>query len=75
MFAPIARIVIYAKDVEKLAEFYRRVFEFKDVAQAKETLAARGIRLGAIHRSTNSNYCNGRDPEGNHLSIGDRGIS
>jgi predicted enzyme related to lactoylglutathione lyase len=116
MFAPIARIVIYAKDAEKLAEFYRRVFELKDVgpsedgwielaaggcnlafhraaktadhrraaakivfgvkdvAQAKATLAARGLRLGAIHRSPNSNFCNGRDPEGNHLSIGDRGF-
>jgi hypothetical protein len=30
--------------------------------------------LGAIHRSPNSNFCNGRDPEGNHPSIGDRGL-
>ncbi len=117
MFAPITRIVIYAKNVEKLAEFYRRVFELtdfgpgedgwielaaggcnlalhrasktadhrraaakivfgvKDVAQAKATLVARGLRLGTIHRSPNSNFCNGRDPEGNHLCIGDRGVS
>ena len=116
MFAPIARIVIYAKDVEKLADFYRRVFELKDVgpseegwielaaggcnlalhraaktadyrraaakivfgvrdvAQAKEILAARGFRLGATSLSLYSNFCTGRDPEGNHLSIGDRGV-
>jgi predicted enzyme related to lactoylglutathione lyase len=117
MFAPITRVVIYAKDVEILAEFYRRVFELKDagppedgwielaaggcnlafhraaksadhrraaakivfgvknVAQAKKALAARGLVLGAIHKSPHSNFCNGRDPEGNHLSIGDRGVS
>ena len=46
----------------------------RDVAEAKKTLTARGLRRGVIHRSPNSNFCNGRDPEGHHLSIGDRGI-
>jgi hypothetical protein len=116
LFAPIAWIGIEAKGSEKLAEFYRRVFELKkvgpradvlielaaggcnlafrlsaktadpqraaskiiagtrDVAEAKKTLAARGLRLGVIHRSRHSNFCNRRDPEGNHPSSGDRGI-
>ncbi len=52
----------------------KMVFGVTDVAQAKRTLVARGFRLGAIHRSPHSNFCNGRDPEGNHLSIGDRGV-
>ncbi len=52
----------------------KMVFGVTDVAQAEKTLVARGFRLGAIHRSPHSNFCNGRDPEGNHLSIGDRGV-
>jgi len=51
------------------------VFGVRDVAKVKKTLVARGLRLGAIHRSPHSNFCNGRNPVGNHLSIGDRGIS
>jgi predicted enzyme related to lactoylglutathione lyase len=117
MFAPITRIVLYVKNVEKVAEFYQRVFELelvgapekgwiqlgaggcnlalhqaaktaafrraaakivfgvKDVAQAKAVLESRGLKLGPIHVTPNSTFCNGKDPEGNKLSIGNRGMS
>ena len=52
----------------------KMVFGVTDVAQAKRTLVARGFRLGATSLSLDSNFCTGRDPEGNHLSIGDRGV-
>ncbi len=116
MLAPVTRIVLYVKNVEKTAEFYQRVFELKPVAppekgwielgaggcnialhQASKTadfrpaaakivfgvkhvaktkalLERRGLRLGAIHRTPHSTFCNGKDPEGNLLCIGDRGL-
>jgi catechol 2,3-dioxygenase-like lactoylglutathione lyase family enzyme len=46
----------------------------RDVAETKRTLTALGLRLRAIHRSRHSNFCNRRDPEGNHPCSGDRGI-
>ena len=117
MFAPITRIVLYVKNVEKVAEFYQRVFELKivgspekgwiefaaggcnialhqaaktanfrraaakiafgvkDVATAKILLENRGLKLGPIHITPNSTFCNGKDPEGNLISIGNRGVS
>jgi catechol 2,3-dioxygenase-like lactoylglutathione lyase family enzyme len=116
MFAPIARIVLYVKNVDRMAEFYQRVFEMKpvarpekgwlelggggcnlalhqaaktanfrraaakitfgvkDVAKARAILARRGLKLGPIHTTPNSTFCNGKDPEGNLLSIGNRGV-
>ncbi len=116
MFAPITRIVLYVKNVERVAEFYQRVFELKpagapekgwielsaggcnialhqaaktasfrraaakiafgvkDVQRAKTILESRGLKLGPIHVTPNSSFCNGKDPEGNLLSIGDRGM-
>lgn len=52
----------------------KTVFGVTDVAQAEKTLVALGLRLRAIHRSRHSNFCNRRDPEGNHPCSGDRGI-
>ena len=117
MFAPINRIILYVKNVEKVAEFYRRVFELevigapekgwielgaggcnlalhqaaktvsprraavkivfgvKDVTRAKALLESRGLKLGPIHVSPNSTFCNGKDPEGNLLCIGNRGVA
>jgi len=117
MFAPITRIVLYVKNVEKVAEFYQRVFELKpvgapekgwielgaggcnialhqasktadfrraaakivfggaDVAKAKARLENRGLKLGPIHVAPNSTYCNGKDPEGNLLSVSSRGVA
>ena len=116
MFAPITRIVLYVRDVERMAEFYQRVFDLhpvappekgwielgagscnlalhqaaktasprraaakivfgvKDVAAAKRHLESRGLKLGVIHTTPDSTFCNGKDPEGNHLSIGNRGV-
>ena len=117
MLAPIARIILYVKNVEKTAEFYQRVFELKivgspekgwielgaggcnialhqaaktadfrrsaakivfsvkDVAAAKTLLESRGLKLGPIHITPNSTFCNGKDREGNLLAIGNRGVS
>ena len=117
MLAPITRIVLYVKNVEKSAEFYQRVFELKpvglpekgwielgaggcnialhqaaktagfrraaakivfgvkDVAKTRKLLEKRGLKLGPIHTSPHSTFCNGRDPEGNHLSISSRGVA
>lgn len=116
MFAPLTRIVLYVKNVERLAEFYQRVFGLErvgepekgwielnagactialhqaaktadhrraaakivfgvsDVKKAKATLERRGLKLGPIHVTSHSSFCNGKDPEGNLLSIGDRGV-
>ncbi len=116
MFAPITRIVLYVKNVEKVAGFYQRIFDLKvvgapekgwielgaggcnlalhqaaktadhrraaakivfgvkDVAKAKALLEGRGLKLGPIHVTPNSTFCNGKDPEGNLLSIGTRGV-
>jgi hypothetical protein len=35
MFASIARIVIDAKDAEKIAEFYRQIFELLNVGESR----------------------------------------
>ncbi len=117
MFAPVTRIILYVKNVEKVAAFYQRVFELevvgtpekgwielgaggcniafhpaaktadfrraaakitfgvKDVAAAKAILERRGLKLGPIHTSPNSVFCNGKDPEGNLLAIGNRGMA
>jgi predicted enzyme related to lactoylglutathione lyase len=116
MFAPITRIILYVKNLDKAAEFYQRVFELKvlsspekgwielaaggcnlalhqaaktasprraaakivfgvkNVAKAKALLESRGLKLGPIHVTPNSTFCNGKDPEGNLLSIGNRGL-
>ena len=117
MLAPITGIILYVKDVEKVAEFYQQVFELemvgapekgwiqlgagacnlalhqaastadyrraaakivfgvKDVAKAKAILESRGLKLGPIHVTPNSTFCNGKDPEGNKLCIGNCGVS
>ncbi len=116
MLAPITRIILYVRNVDKTAEFYQRVFELKvigtpekgwielggggcnlalhqaaktagfrraaakivfgvkDVSKARALLERRGLKLGVIHRSPHSTFCNGKDPEGNHLSISSRGV-
>jgi predicted enzyme related to lactoylglutathione lyase len=116
MLAPITRIILYVKNVEKAAAFYQRVFELKivgtpekgwielgaggcnlalhqaaktadfrraaakisfgvkDVAATKALLESRGLKLGPIHVTPNSTFCNGKDSEGNLLSIGNRGV-
>jgi predicted enzyme related to lactoylglutathione lyase len=50
-------------------------FGVKDVAKARALLSRRGLKLGAIHRTPHSTFCNGKDPEGNLLSIGNRGVT
>jgi predicted enzyme related to lactoylglutathione lyase len=50
------------------------VFGVKDVKKAKALLERRGLKLGPIHVTPHSSFCNGKDPEGNLLCIGDRGV-
>jgi catechol-2,3-dioxygenase len=50
-------------------------FGVKDVPKAKAQLGRRGLKLGPIHVSPRSTFCNRKDPEGNLLCIGNRGVS
>ena len=43
-----------------------------DVAAARETLIARGARLGKVMSGGGLTRCEGKDPDGNPFSISDR---
>jgi catechol 2,3-dioxygenase-like lactoylglutathione lyase family enzyme len=54
MFAPITRIVLYVRNVEKSAEFYRRVFELEVVGTPEKgwvELNAGGCKI-ALHQAS-----------------------
>jgi catechol 2,3-dioxygenase-like lactoylglutathione lyase family enzyme len=47
-------------------------FWTSDVAAARETLIARGAKLGKIMSGNGLTRCEGKDPDGNPFSISDR---
>jgi catechol 2,3-dioxygenase-like lactoylglutathione lyase family enzyme len=47
-------------------------FWAKDVAAARETLIARGAKLGKVMSGRGLTRCEGKDPDGNQFSISDR---
>jgi catechol 2,3-dioxygenase-like lactoylglutathione lyase family enzyme len=47
-------------------------FWAKDVAAARETLIARGAKLGKVMCGRGLTRCEGKDPDGNQFSISDR---
>jgi predicted enzyme related to lactoylglutathione lyase len=48
------------------------VFYSSDVAKTKAVLTAKGANLGPIQTTENFQFCDGRDPEGNHFQVSSR---
>jgi catechol 2,3-dioxygenase-like lactoylglutathione lyase family enzyme len=48
------------------------VFYAKDVAALRETLAARGVKLGKVRRGEEFCLCDGKDPDGNPIQLSNR---
>jgi predicted enzyme related to lactoylglutathione lyase len=49
------------------------VFYSKDIAEARANLIAKGAKLGPIQNVDNLfQFCDGRDPEGNHFQVSSR---
>jgi catechol 2,3-dioxygenase-like lactoylglutathione lyase family enzyme len=48
------------------------VFHAKDVAAMRAVLIARGARFGKVCRGETVSFCDGRDPDGNPISLSDR---
>jgi catechol 2,3-dioxygenase-like lactoylglutathione lyase family enzyme len=47
-------------------------FWAKDIAAAREELAARGVKMGKLLSGAGLTRCEGKDPDGNPFSISDR---
>jgi predicted enzyme related to lactoylglutathione lyase len=114
---PIARIILYVKDIAKVAVFYERffgmeplpgadagwlelaspaggcsialhkaavsqksgaamkiVFGVADVRAFKSAKEKIGLKLGTIHEVEGFEFCNGKDPAGNSISVSSRGL-
>ena len=63
-----------AKSADHRRAAAKIVFGVRDVAKAKTILESRGLKLGPVHVSPNSTFCNGKDPEGNMLCLSNRGM-
>jgi catechol 2,3-dioxygenase-like lactoylglutathione lyase family enzyme len=48
------------------------VFHAKDVAAMRETLVARGAKLGQVRQGDVFCLCDGKDPDGNLIQLSDR---
>ena len=111
----LARVIIFVRDMPKVAEFYRDalgleqkicsddpkdwqefiaggmsialhlsdapkprriatkiVFYSPDVKTTKQQLEARGAKLGRVLKTSEFEFCNGTDPEGNPFSVSSR---
>lgn len=112
---PITRVVLYVKDIEKVARFYethfglrrgpddekgwlelsgggcaialhqaalsqksgaamKLVFGVRDVEAFKAECARNGLKFGAVHRAHGVEFANAKDPNGNSISISNRGM-
>ena len=47
-------------------------FDVKDVAAARETLIARGAKMGKISSKDGLDLCGGKDPDGNPFGLSNR---
>jgi catechol 2,3-dioxygenase-like lactoylglutathione lyase family enzyme len=48
------------------------VFHARDVAAMRETLVARGAKLGKVRQGDVFCLCDGKDPDGNPIQLSDR---
>ena len=114
---PITRLILYVKEIPKVAAFYQRhfgmtelpgatagwlelaspnggcilslhqaaksqksgaavkiTFAVQDVAAFKATHEKTGLKLGPIHDAGTHQFANGKDPNGNSISISSRGL-
>jgi len=117
MAVPIVRVILYVKNISKVAEFYQRhfgmspvpseekgwlemtstsggctialhqastaqksgaaiklVFGVADVAKFKSERESDGLKFGPIHRFSNFEFANAKDPAGNSVQISSRGL-
>ena len=115
---PIARIILYVRDIPKVAAFYqlhfglvpqpgatpgwqelaspsggcsvalhqaavsqksgaamKLVFSVADVQAFKAAAEKQGLKFGVIHDTGEHQFCNGKDPAGNSISISSRGTT
>jgi catechol 2,3-dioxygenase-like lactoylglutathione lyase family enzyme len=47
-------------------------FYTEDVAKTRAELIAKGAKLGPLQTTENFQFCDGRDPEGNHFQLSSR---
>lgn len=115
---PVTRLILYVKDIPKVAAFYQRHFKMTelpgasagwlelaspnggailslhqaaksqksgaaikitfavhDVAAFKAAQEKQGLKLGAIHDTGTHQFANGKDPNGNSISVSSRGLT
>jgi catechol 2,3-dioxygenase-like lactoylglutathione lyase family enzyme len=48
------------------------VFYSETVAEARAALIKKGVKMGALQTTENFQFCDGRDPEGNHFQVSSR---
>lgn len=48
------------------------VFYSEDVKKTRDSLIAKGVKMGALQTTENFQFCDGRDPEGNDFQVSSR---
>jgi predicted enzyme related to lactoylglutathione lyase len=48
------------------------VFYSEDVEKTRATLIKKGVKMGAMQTTEDFQFCDGRDPEGNHFRVSSR---
>jgi catechol 2,3-dioxygenase-like lactoylglutathione lyase family enzyme len=67
-----ARIALHSGPSSPGRKGPKIVFHAKDVAAMRETLVARGARLGKVRPGEMFCLCDGKDPDGNPIQLSDR---
>ncbi len=67
-----ARIALHSGPSSPGRKGPKIVFYAKDVAALRETLVARGAKLGQVRQGEVFCLCDGKDPDGNPIQLSDR---
>ncbi len=67
-----ARIALHSGPPSAGRKGPKIVFHAKDVAALRETLVARGARLGKVRQGEMFCLCDGKDPDGNPIQLSNR---
>ena len=67
-----ARIALHSGPSSPGRKGPKIVFHAEDVAALRETLVARGAKLGKVRQGETFCLCDGKDPDGNPIQLSDR---
>ena len=63
--APIARTMLYVRDIQKLTDFYVEHRRFVRGPREYDVEDVQGLKVGATHRGSDDEFSHARDPAKN----------